>query len=252
MKVAILFDFDETLAPDSTDGFLEYMGLDRDKFWNAVGVRQANGYCRALAYLGHMIHLAEEVGMTQDKMVEWGKQAPLFPGADDLVERLKYALRGEVELHAFCISTGVLSILQATKMAAQFKKIWASEFAYNNDGYPIEVMRTVNFTEKTRYLFHVSKGIFDDDYMERVNQKHLSYEIPLENMIMVGDGFSDIPVFSLLKQKGGTAIGVRTNKNEALLKDSRVEKMVDPVFAKGSEGEQVLLDAVRQIAQRKN
>jgi hypothetical protein len=32
--IALIFDFDDTLAPDSTSGFLETMGVDTQQFWS--------------------------------------------------------------------------------------------------------------------------------------------------------------------------------------------------------------------------
>ena len=31
--IALIFDFDDTLAPDSTSGFLETIGVDTQQFW---------------------------------------------------------------------------------------------------------------------------------------------------------------------------------------------------------------------------
>jgi hypothetical protein len=32
--IALIFDFDDTLAPDSTSGFLESVGVDTQQFWS--------------------------------------------------------------------------------------------------------------------------------------------------------------------------------------------------------------------------
>ena len=31
--IALIFDFDDTLAPDSTSGFLDSLGVDTQQFW---------------------------------------------------------------------------------------------------------------------------------------------------------------------------------------------------------------------------
>jgi len=33
-RIGIVFDFDDTLAPDSTSGFLEAIGVDVEHFWS--------------------------------------------------------------------------------------------------------------------------------------------------------------------------------------------------------------------------
>ena len=34
--IAVIFDFDDTLAPDSTSGFLQDLGVDVKAFWQQV------------------------------------------------------------------------------------------------------------------------------------------------------------------------------------------------------------------------
>jgi hypothetical protein len=35
--IAVVFDFDDTLAPDTTSSFLENMGIDVKEFWSRRG-----------------------------------------------------------------------------------------------------------------------------------------------------------------------------------------------------------------------
>jgi hypothetical protein len=64
----------------------------------------------------------------------------------------------------------------------------------------------VSFTEKTKFLFAINKGLSSDelykdpysvnDYIP--NEDRL---VPLENMIYIGDGPTDVPCMSLLRTK---------------------------------------------------
>jgi hypothetical protein len=81
-------------------------------------------------------------------------------------------------------------------------------------GAPVQhIKRVITFTEKTRYIFEINKGI---DAAEAARNplavnKHVpprKRPIPLSNMIYIGDGISDIPCFSLLQKNEGTPLGV--------------------------------------------
>lgn len=57
--IALVFDFDDTLAPDSTSGFLEHIGVDTASFWSTrVDPLLAAGWDPVPAYLYAMIELS--------------------------------------------------------------------------------------------------------------------------------------------------------------------------------------------------
>ena len=70
----------------------------------------------------------------------------------------------------------------------------------------------MSHTEKTHYLYYLSIGI------ERENEQDLMYNyrdlpieglhVPLNQVIYVGDGTSDIPCFTVINQYGGIALGI--------------------------------------------
>ena len=98
-------------------------------------------------------------------------------------------------------------------IAREFTSIWASDFAYDESGGITFPKSTVNFTDKTRYLFHISKGLVDAASRMRpfdVNRKvpSASLRVPFDQMVFVGDGYTDIPGFSQVRGQGGVAIGV--------------------------------------------
>ena len=71
----------------------------------------------------------------------------------------------------------------------------------------------VTFTEKTRFLFEINKGIRPEEAKTQphlVNQNVPDDErrVPMNRMIYVGDGQTDIPCFSLIKTSGGVIFGV--------------------------------------------
>jgi len=78
---------------------------------------------------------------------------------------------------------------------------------------PIAVKSTVSFTEKTRFVFAINKGISLEDartnpYLVNDSIKESERRIPFKNMIYIGDGPSDIPCLSLITKNGGEGVGV--------------------------------------------
>ena len=58
--LAVVFDFDDTLLPDSTSALLRAYGIDADEFWSKrVKKLVENGYDPPLAYLNLLLR---EVG----------------------------------------------------------------------------------------------------------------------------------------------------------------------------------------------
>src|SRR5579871_4963743 len=98
--LAVVFDFDDTLVPDSTTKLLKSYGFNLDKFWG-VDARELirQGYDQPFAYLKLML---ENIGdgkrlgnLTNSKLREFGASLdsdfhvglPEF--FDDLVEQIK-------------------------------------------------------------------------------------------------------------------------------------------------------------------
>jgi len=120
----------------------------------------------------------------------------------------------------------------------------------------------VSFTDKTRYIFHIQKGIFGPDFADKpfeVNRKVASEDIrvPISQMVMVGDGYTDIPCFSLVRKDQGIAIGVYDRKNRekwgrawGFIEDGRVSNLVPTDYSEGSGLSDSLIMAVESIAAR--
>lgn len=85
------------------------------------------------------------------------------------------------------------------------------------------IKRCITFTEKTRYLFEINKGIpqGEADRSPYLVNRAVSPEdrrIPFSNMIYLGDGLTDIPCLSLVQKNGGVAFGVFEVSNEGKAK----------------------------------
>src|SRR5690606_7945930 len=92
--IALIFDFDDTLAPDSTTGFLADMGVDVEQFWNdQVGpLLFQQDWDPVPAYLYQMIALSESGShgpITRERLEAWGRRLPLHAGVKTLFSHLR-------------------------------------------------------------------------------------------------------------------------------------------------------------------
>lgn len=267
--IALVFDFDDTLAPDSTSGYLGQCGIDVPRFWQEeVLPLLQNNWDPVPAYLYKMIQKSnsgEITAITKESLQKWGAELPLYDGAEHIFERLRQAAHKtnpRVALEFYLISSGIGDVLRNTSIAHEFKDIWASDFVYDDAGKINFPKRVVSFTDKTRYIFHIQKGIFGPDFADKpfeVNRKvsQKDIRVPISQMIMVGDGYTDIPCFSLVRKDQGIAIGVYDRKNRekwgrawGFIEDGRVSNLVPTDYKEGSGLSDSLIMAVESIAKR--
>lgn len=265
--IAVVFDFDDTLAPDSTSSFLESQGIDVPSFWKKeVQPLVDMGWDPIPAYLYKMIELAKgNHDISQEALATWGKKIKPFPGATRIFERVRkhaIATHDKAIVEFYLISSGIGDILRNTKLAQYFEDIWSCDFHYGGNGRISFPRNVVSFTDKTRYLFQISKGITGADARKRpfdVNKKvdAPKLRVPFDQMIFVGDGLTDVPCFSLIRKSGGIAIGV-FDKHEkqkwgrawGFIEDGRVSNLVPADFSKGSALSLSLMMAVENMARK--
>ena len=266
--IGVVFDFDDTLAPDSTSSFLEARGLNVKRFWRSIDPLLKDGWDPVPAYL---FKLLEESGqtnrpaITKRSLSQHGHKLCLHQGVTRIFNRLRqqvHSVNPSVVVEFYLISSGIGEILRGTKIAKHFHDIWACDFHYDVNGAIVFPKNIVSFTDKTRFLFHILKGITGPESRRKpfeVNKKLPSDKppIPLSQMVFVGDGYTDIPCFSLIKKNGGTAIGVYDRKNRekrgrawGFIEDGRVSNLVPADFTSRSALSDSLLMAVESIARR--
>ena len=269
--IAIIFDFDDTLAPDSTSGYLGQCGIDVPRFWKEevqpMMEAASAEWDPVPAYLYKMIEKSgsgEIEPITRDSLARWGAELPLYSGVESIFKRLRKVaaeVNPRVSLEFYVISSGIGEVLRHTPIAAEFQEIWASDFAYDNQGRIKFPRKVISFTDKTRYIFHIQKGIFGPGFIGKpfeVNRKVDSSKIrvPISQMIMVGDGYTDIPCFSLVKQGQGIAIGVydepvdreKRSKAWGFIEDGRVSNLARADYSEKSGLTDALTMAVESLA----
>jgi hypothetical protein len=184
-----------------------------------------------------------------------------FPGLPELFGDLRDVVAdcSDVSVEFHIISGGLLEVVRGSKVVRDnFTGVNGCEFAEDPEtGCLSSIKRAITFTEKTRYLFEINKGIEPSDTLKNpylVNRDITAAQrpVPFESMIYVGDGVTDIPCFSLLKKERGASFGVfhpdrRESARRAFtefLKTDRVTSMHAPRYGPDDELGSLLRTAV--------
>ncbi len=265
--IAVVFDFDDTLAHDSTSSYLDSIGVDVKAFWDKHKDYLADAWDPIPAYL-HMMLLeskrrAAKERITKAKLKAWGKKIEFHPGVAGIFDRIRKqakSVHASLQIEFYIISSGIGEIIRHTSVAKHFTDIWSSDFSYNSSSEIDAMKNIVSFTDKTRFIFQISKGLIGDAARQDpfgVNRKvsTASLRVPLDQMIFIGDGYTDIPCFSLAQRSGGVAIGVYDRKSRerwgkawGFLEDHRVQHLVAADYRKHSGLDDALSLAIDKIA----
>jgi len=229
-NLAVIFDFDDTLVPDTTSELLKKYEIDPQVFWSKdVKELIASGYEPTHAYLKKIL---ENIGegkpfgkLTNKDLRDFGKtfDEKFFSGIPEIFNDLKEIVTPfqDIDIEFYIISGGLKEIIDGSQIVKNnFTSVYGCELGGDTeDGHLKYIKRAITFTEKTRYIFEINKGITQDQVKEKplLVNKNLSNDsrrIPIGNMIYVGNGLTDIPCFSLIKKGigepagGGMAFGV--------------------------------------------
>ncbi len=149
-------------------------------------------------------------------------------------------------------------IIKGTKIYNKFKHVYASKFIFDVDDVPTGIGLAVNYTTKTQFLFRINKGVLKTSDTEGVNKiiPKKGRAIPFENMVFIGDGATDIPCFSLLKDQGGCAIAVykpKTPKAKRKVQNlvaQRVDAIVPANYEQDSPLDKIIKAKIDEISAR--
>jgi phosphoserine phosphatase len=216
IPMAICYDFDGTLAPGYMQeyDFIPAIGTAPTAFWaESHALAERNDADTILAYMRLMLTKAREAGVsvTREAFRAFGATIDFFPGVEDWFGRIDaYARAKGVKVEHFIISSGLREMIEGTKIAGEFRRIYASGFMYDENDVAVWPALAINYTTKTQFLFRINKGsleVYDNTVINTFVPKN-ERPLPFKNMIYVGDGETDIPCFRLVKDEGGYSIAV--------------------------------------------
>ena len=261
--IACVWDFDKTLIPAYMQAPLfRRFGIDEPDFWAETNALVENyrkrGYRIApeISYLNHLLTyvLAGKMpGLSNKVLRECGAEIKFYPGLPKFFEssrawvkaKPEYA-KHEIVLEHYVVSTGLAEMIRGSAVASFLDAVWACEFIENplQPGFlkqkelsieaaaeiaQIGVM--IDNTTKTRAIFEINKGTNRNPAID-VNAKVTPEDrrIPLQNMIYIADGPSDVPSFSVVKKGGGRtyavynpAVRAEFEQNDRLRQTGRID-----------------------------
>lgn len=284
--IAIIWDFDRTLSPDyMQQPLFRVYGIDEQAFWAEVHALPAY-YARAgihvqpdTCYLGHLLTYVREgrmPGLTNARLRSLGAEIQFAPGIPAFYDRLAAVLEtpefreGELRIEHYVVSTGLAEMIRGSRIAGKLAGVWASELIEcpalpqaDLSGAPeageiTQIAALLDNTTKTRAIFEINKGVnklsgisVNDTIAEEDRR------VPIQNMIYVADGPSDIPCFSVVRKHGGLAFAVYDPDSDEqfaqvmdLQKAGRIDGYGPADYTEGSQTDKWLRLKIKDLAQR--
>jgi phosphoserine phosphatase len=264
--IAVIMDFDDTLTDDSTTQLLLHYGIDAQTFWKECGEMASSGWDPTLAYTKRLLdHVGPDrpLGkLSNADLRRFGAKLRFYPGIPQLFKDLQAIARQHPltnpAIEFYIISGGLEEVIRGSGIAKHIKGICGCRFA-EEDGLIRSLQNAVSFTDKTRYVFEINKGLEvpcrERPYAVNEYVAEDARRIPLRNMIYIGDGLTDVPCFSLIRKNGGQAFGVFEPRREGspkkawekLAAPQRVSTLNAPRFRKTDELGAILRATVKSL-----
>lgn len=285
--IAVIWDFDKTLIPEYMQKPLfEKFHVDAKLFWREVNAlpeiyrkKGAGLVSQDTIYLNHILNCVRHgvfPGLSNAMLRELGASIEFYPGLPRFFDSLREMIAGdpkfashEIALEHYIVSTGLRQMILGSRIAPAVDGVWGCEFAEgtpapgflsgasdDGSGEITDIAYSVDNTSKTRAVFEINKGSnkhpeIDVNSLIRPEDRR----VPFENMVYIADGPSDIPVFSLIRQKGGRTYGVYQKGNigefeqvRNLQKQGRIDSFGEADYTEGSQTTLWLSSAVSEIA----
>lgn len=285
-NIAIAWDFDGTLTPDdSTTKVVEILQTNQsgDDFWKFIkGLRGDNKRPK----WEHVLAMDAPIWMYALSRIAYKKRVPLnaeffekfakphialYEGVPaflrklKLLEETKLFKSVELKIHFFIITAGLKDLVQLLlprdlitwTFGCRYEVVTPADRGDAPESIPVFCM---DETMKTRSLFEISKGSFQDKDVsvnKRVpNEKRWA---PFQNIVYIGDGDTDVPALSLVRSQGGLGVAVYDAKKSrdaidrrlsAMRLDKRADLITAANFSESSELFEYLSTRCKQIAYR--
>lgn len=256
MNVAFLYDFDKTLTPRDMQeyGFIEALGItEANEFWTLVTkTAEDEAMDRILSYLYVMVKQAKQKGLklTREMLASFGPQVTFYPGVKEWFSTVNEIGRTMgIEVQHYIVSSGLREIIDATPIANEFKRIYACEFLYDENGEAVWPKLTINYTNKMQFIFRINKGILDINNDVDLNSYMADEDrpVPLKNMVYFGDGLTDVPSMKLVKTSGGHSVAVYTEASRLAAENLAQHGRVDFIAPADYSADSALMDIARRI-----
>ena len=230
-----MYDFDKTLTTRDMQEytFIPNLGLSASEFWQkASTLARSQGMDSILSYMKLMLDESRKQAkpIRRSDFVALGKELEFFPGVlgwFSLINNLGEKLGLSIE--HYIISSGLKEIIEGSAIGFEFRRIYACEYLYDENGVAVWPKLSVNYTAKTQFLFRINKGVLDvyEDQALNAYKAETERSIPFRNMIYIGDGLTNVPCMKLVKQNGGKSIAVYMQGKEEIAHRLMVEDRIN-------------------------
>jgi hypothetical protein len=265
-------------------------GVDEKRFWEEVNAlpeiyrRRGVTVNEDIVYLNHLLSYVKNGplrGLNNRQLRTFGAGLKLCPGMPDFMQVLREAVRSKeiYRKHNLClehyvVSTGLAEIIRGSPVMSQVEGVFGCEFIENpllpgfdmqrelelgDEGTEIaQIGQVVDNTIKTRFLFEINKGSNKNPAIH-VNASIDPEErrIPIQNMIYIADGPTDVPMFAVIRERGGKSFAVYDSdsesefrQNDELLQNHRIDCYGPADYRSGTSTHQWLRMHVMEMADR--
>jgi len=162
-----------------------------------------------VTYLELLKEDAGDSGVFKDlcnqELFEFGTKVKAAPGLSEGLRALKERFSDRANIRYFLISVGIKPMingfLEANSLCDIVENVAASEF-HEENGRIAKLKEVVTASDKIKWMIAFSKGGIDN-----LNKMMFpgQYDFGLSRGIVVGDGFTDTPMFSYGKNEGALA-----------------------------------------------
>lgn len=262
---AVMYDFDRTLSPRDMQEyqFIPSLGMEAADFWNeANSFGDKNEMDKILSYMYTMIKKSNEQGipLTRDRVVKCGEKIEFFKGVTEWFDRItRFGIENGVIVEHYVLSSGLVEIIEGSAVGKYLKKIYASEFLYDESGVAVFPKSAVNYTSKTQFIYRINKGVLNVSNDRDLNRSTPDSDrrVRFQNMLYIGDGLSDVPCMKMVKAYGGSSIAVYNNDSdrasvEDLLRHGRVDFMFPADYSENTNLDITVKNLIRKSAIENN
>jgi len=245
--IAIMYDFDKTLTTKDMQEytFIPKLGMEAPSFWAKANALARNEEMDSiLAYMKLMLDESKRRSqpIRRSDFVALGSNLEFFPGVLSWFEDIdRLGQKLGLEIQHYIISSGLREIIEGSSVGDRFKRIYASEYLYDENGVAVWPKLSVNYTAKTQFLFRINKGVLDVFEDKKLNNftPENNRPVPFTNMIYIGDGLTDVPCMKLVKYNGGKSIAVHKSgdleTSHQLMREQRIDFFAEADYSVDKE-----------------
>ena len=265
-RLAFVYDFDGTLTPQPMQEYtvLPELGLEAEQFWAEVNEeKKRTGGDSILTYMRLLIEKIEQrkAHLSRESLRQLATHIKYYPGVESWFNRINDYTRGKsrgtVETKHYIVSAGLGEILEGVSIKKFFQKIYASQYYFDHHEVARFPTTVINDTAKTQYLFRINKGL--EEASENINlfMPENLRPIPFRNMLYIGDGLTDVPSMTVVKNYGGYAIAVHKPDDKKaievcrqLLNANRIDFFTSADYSPNSELERLIKKVINLMIAR--